>query len=71
MVLGDDYSSDIRMAYHDLLSFGKVITRIAVQLKFAQSSKGNNVLGDNLSWVKEVEAESQLVLFVHDLGLEL
>lgn len=58
-------------AYHDLFSLCKVVPRVPVQLHLAQFGDGHELLGHDLGRVEEVEAEAQLVGFIHDLHAEL
>lgn len=58
-------------AYHDLLGLCKVVPRVPVQLHFAQLCDGHEFFRHDLGWVEEVEAETELVVFVHDLHAQL
>lgn len=60
-----------KQTYHDLLRLGEVVERVAVELHLAQGSYGHVFLRDDLSGIEDIEAEAQLVLFVHDLDTEL
>lgn len=61
----------MKTTYHHLLSLGKVIARVAVELHLAQGSDRHQFLRNDLGWVEQVETEAQLVLFFHDLDAEL
>lgn len=58
-------------AYHDLLGFCEVVLRVPVQLHLAQFRDGHEFLGHDLCWIEEVEAEPELVVFIHDLHAQL
>lgn len=57
--------------YHDLLSLGEVISRVAVQGKFTKWSEWYYILWHNLGRIEKVKAKPELIVFIHDLCLEL
>lgn len=61
----------VRAPYHDLLSLGKVVARVAVESHLAQLGDWHVFLGDDLGGIKQIEAKLQLVFLIHDLNTEL
>ena len=57
--------------YHDLLSLGEVVARVAVQSQLSERRERNNIFGHNLGGVKKIESEPKLVFLLHDLSLKL
>src|SRR5690242_13081233 len=55
---------------HDLLSLGKVVSRITVQCELSKRRERNNVLGNYLGRIENVKAPTQLVVFLENLSLE-
>lgn len=57
--------------YHDLLRLSKVVERVPVELHLAQWRDRHVLLWNYFCRIKEIEAKTQFVLFVHDLNTEL
>ena len=51
----------------DLLGLGKKVVGIAVQRQLADAAHRNELFGDDLGRVEEVEIEFEFVLFLDDL----
>jgi hypothetical protein len=56
---------------HDLFSFGKVVPRVAIECQLSKRRERNNVFWHDLGRIKKIKAETELVVFFHDLSLEL
>lgn len=57
--------------YHDLLRLREVVARVAVELNLAQPGNGHIFLRDDLGGIEKIEAEAELISFLHDLDTEL
>lgn len=57
--------------YHDLLRLGKVVARVPVQPHLANLLERDELLGDDLGGVEDVDAEVEGLLLVDDLHVQL
>lgn len=57
--------------YHDLLRLGKVVARVPVQPHLANLLERDELLGDDLGGVEDVDAEIKGLLLVDDLHVQL
>jgi hypothetical protein len=56
---------------HDLFSLRKVVGRIPVKGKLAERGERNDFLRYNLSGIKKVKTEAELIFLFHYLHFEL
>ena len=66
-----DARHDVAHAEGNLLGFGEVVVRVAVERHLADRTNGDQLLRDDLGRVQDVEVEGELVVLVNDLDAHL
>ena len=64
-------SDDMSGLESDTLGLGEVICRVGVQSHLSKDGNGDKLLRDPLGSIQDIEAECQLLIFIHDLDSKL
>jgi hypothetical protein len=67
----EKYTYSFALTYSYLLCLSKVILWVGIQSHYPKWSNWDNFLRDKFSRVQNIEAKSQLLIFIEDLNTEL